>query len=295
MRLEGQDGRARSIELLLNGQNRDGGWPYVRGVSWTEPTVYALLALLEAGAPDAAARGLHWLQSAQRRDGGWAPQVGVDESTWVTALVALLPPERLGEPVYGRAVHWLAGLTGEESTVTYRFREWLLGHHQPPEEQFPGWPWIPGAAAWVSPTCLTVLALEKACRRQASVEMASRVGMGKRFLLERVCTEGGWNHGSVHALGYASRPYPETTGMALTALRGVRSPKIETCLATARRFLSECRSADAWNWLRLGLLAHGQLSAGDAAARPLEFRTVPDIALHLLVAAAIEGRDVFRA
>ncbi len=283
------------VDLLLRGQNRDGGWPYVRGASWTEPTVYGVLALLDAGEQDAAVRGLRWLQSAQRRDGGWPPQLSVDQSTWATALVALLPPERLGHAAHGRAVHWLGGLTGEESTVTYRFREWLLGHRTPAEEQFPGWPWIPGAAAWVSPTSLTILALEKVCRREPSVELASRIGMGKRFLLERVCADGGWNHGSTAALGYASRSYPETTGMALTALRGVRSPKIDASLATAHGFLNECRSADAWNWLRLGLLAHKQLSKTDAAPGRFELRTVQDIAMDLLVNAAIEGRDVFRA
>jgi len=50
--------------------------------------------------------------------------------------------------------------------------------------------------------------------------------------------------------------------MALAALRGVRSPGHQRGLAVARRFLGECRSADALNWLRLGLLAHGQLPAG---------------------------------
>ena len=74
-----------------------------------------------------------------------------------------------------------------------------------------------------------------------------------------MCRDGGWNHGSVRALGYESTPYPETTGMALAALRGVRSPEIEPALDVAERFLGECRSADALNWLRIGLMAHGQL------------------------------------
>ena len=53
-----------SIELVLRKQNRDGGWPYARGTSWTEPTVYAILALLAAGEGGPAQRGLEWLRAA---------------------------------------------------------------------------------------------------------------------------------------------------------------------------------------------------------------------------------------
>src|SRR5437868_6780621 len=101
-----------SVEYLLSKQNRDGGWPYARGVSWTEPTAYAVLALLDAGEREGAMRGLRWLRTTQRSDGGWGPQAGVDQSTWVTALAALIPPEHLGEPAHSNAVRWVGVQTG---------------------------------------------------------------------------------------------------------------------------------------------------------------------------------------
>ena len=89
-----------SIETLISRQNPDGGWPYVRGKSWTEPTVYAIMALLAAGETGARRAGLGWLRGTQRRDGGWAPQVGRRPEQLDHGLVALLPPE-----VARRAAH----------------------------------------------------------------------------------------------------------------------------------------------------------------------------------------------
>jgi hypothetical protein len=279
-----------SIERLVNGQNRDGGWPYARGLSWTEPTVYAILALLTAGESEASRRGLRWLSVTQRPDGGWPPQASIDESAWVTAAAACIPPNLLGEESHRRAIHWLAGTTGEESSLTYRAREWLLGNPRQAEEEFPGWPWIPGTAAWVSPTALAMLALQKECSRRPDSRLQQRIDEGRKYLLVRMCREGGWNHGSVRALGYESNAYPETTGMALLALRGVRSPKVDTSLVLARRFLGECRSVDACNWLRFGLLAHGQLPEGYCPPEGLKPRTLLETSLDLLATAAVNKR-----
>ncbi|PWT99974.1 MAG: hypothetical protein C5B51_25975 [Terriglobia bacterium] len=282
-----------SIALLIEKQNPDGGWPYVRGGSWTEPTAYAVLALLGAGERESARRGLRWLASLQRSDGGWPARAGIDESSWATALVALLPPEQLGQGAHARAIRWLAVMTGEESTFLYRTREWLLGHRRLPEEKFAGWPWVPGTAAWVAPTAFAILALEKECRRGASAVLQNRIEVGRRYLLVHMCHEGGWNHGSVRALGYESRPYPETTGLALAALRGVRSPQVELALTAARRFFTDCRSADAFNWLRLGLMAHEALPEAGPARRDFQCRSVVETSVDLIVARALQGDGVF--
>jgi len=281
-----------SIELVVSRQNPDGGWPYVRGRSWTEPTAYAVLALLAEERMEPARRGLEWIRSAQRPDGGWPPQTGVDESTWVTALVSLLPPEHLGPAVHARAIQWLLRTNGEETALLYRIRQRLLGFHRTPELEFPGWPWVPGAAAWVGPTAVAILALEKENRRKESSFVRKRIDEGQRFLLSRMCLEGGWNHGSVRPLGYEAHPYPETTGMGLAAVRGLTSPQVARAVGVAKNFLMDCRSADALNWLRLGLLAHGQLPAGYCPPAEVAYRTLPETSLELLVNAMERGRDL---
>ena len=282
-----------SLDLIHSKQNPDGGWPYARGVSWTEPTVYAILALLAAGELKPARRGIEWLRARQLADGGFPPQARVDESTWVTSLVALIPVEHIGAAVHERTISWLMSCEGQESSRLYRLREWLLGNPRGPEQEFPGWPWVPGTAAWVGPTSLALMALDKEQQSKPSARMRARIEEGRRFLMKRMCHGGGWNHGAVRALGYESNPYPETTGMALAALRGFRTPEVSEAIPVARQFLANCRSADALNWLRLGLLAHGQLASDFCPLQPVTYRTMPETALNLLVAEAQKGHHVF--
>jgi hypothetical protein len=276
--------------LLIERQNPDGGWSYRHGKSQTEPTVYAVLALIARQENDAADQGLRWLRSLARPDGGWPPQAGVDQSTWVTALVALLPPDRLGAPQHGRAVRWLSKLQGVETTTVYRLRQRLLGNRTPAEQEFAGWPWMPGNAAWVAPTSTAILALEKQQRREGSRLIQERIETGRRFLLSRTCPSGGWNHGGVPDQLYHPIPYPEVTGMALAALRGVASPKVTRALELARTFLTESRSADAINWLRLGLAAHGRLPEGYVPPEGVARRTLPEIALDAMWESGDAGR-----
>lgn len=283
-----------SIDALVSKQNSDGGWPYVRGGSWTEPTVYAVMALLAAGQMESARRGLQWVRGTRRPDGGWPPRAGIDESSWVTGLVALLPPDELGAELHDRAIQWLLGTQGKETTRIYRMREWLLGTPRAPEQEFAGWPWVPGTAAWVGPTSIAILALNNAEQRRPTAAVHHRIQEGQKFLLVRMCKSGGWNHGSSNALGYGANPYPETTGMALAALRGVQHPKVQQAIVMAQRFLSECRTADAMNWLRVGLRAHDQLPAAFCPPSDLTRHTIPEASLDALVnRAELQGRNPF--
>ena len=227
-------------------QNTDGGWAYSRGCSWTEPTALVLLAQTATGIDRTAfAPGAQFLRSLQGADGGWKPQANVAESTWVTALVALLPAETIGLTQRRRALDWLKRQTGRESGWRYRLTQRLNGN----KEEFPeGWPWFPGAAAWVIPTSFSILAFA------GEPDLSSRVAEGRRFLLGHMCADGGWNHGSNRALGRDGDSYPETTGIALLALR---EAQLDRSLDRAKKHLDTCRTAEGIAWLRMGLAAHG--------------------------------------
>jgi hypothetical protein len=187
------------------------------------------------------------------------------------------------------AVRWLLRMTGEESGWLRRLRMTLLGAGGQ-QGQGDGWPWFPETAAWVAPTALTMLALQKLRTRAPAAELDERLASGRQYLWARMCRDGGWNHGSTRALGYDAGSYPETTGIALIALRGDRSPGLPRAVAAAERHLAECRSSSGRNWLRLGLSAHARPSLSDPASEP-PWRGVMDAALCLLAERAAAGSN----
>ena len=277
--------QSAASSYLLSRQNEDGGWGYCGARSWTEPTAWALLALIASGNRGRPfERGYDWIRRHQRQDGGWSPSDEVRESTWVTSL-ALLVLTHSGDPLPDRAVEWLLGAGGRETSFTERLRARLKGEQASDPAHGVGWPWYPETAAWVVPTSFAILALARAPENS---RVAGRIAEGQSFLLSRRCRDGGWNHGAEEALGYAAVSYPETTGIALLALDHAEASMLDA----AERLLTNGRSQNGAGWLQLALVAHGRT--------PREFpalfrKTVPDAALFELARCAREGRNVLRA
>lgn len=278
------------LRAILDAQNRDGGWGYHGGSSWTEPTSYALLALLANGrVGEPIDRGMAWLAHVQREDGGWPPNGAVNQSTWVTALAIIVCAGRTPNDSVIRASEWLLRQSGRESAFTQRVRGWLLGVHEESDISHQGWAWYPGASSWVMPTAMSILALEKVQRMSTSPEIGDRIKSGRDFLLARRCGDGGWNHGAPRALGQGAASYPETTGIALLALHGVAPSVLSRSIGMAERHLLSCASAEGCGWLELGLMAQGRPVPAHTPASP---RRISDLALLAIVAAASEGRNV---
>jgi hypothetical protein len=272
-------------QKLLQAQNSDGGWGYVSGSSWTEPTAFALLALeTQAGKGAEYERGCVWLKQKQRTDGGWSPVPAVDISTWVTSLVLLaLSDVESGSRAYQRAIEWTVRQIRPEPTPIERFALRMRGLPRA-EETSGGSPWFPGTAAWIGPTAMSVLALSHCARRSGDGQLRSRAERGKQYILSRRCYDGGWNHGGTSFRSQNADSYPEMTGMALLALHGTPASDLSASIQRAGEFLSYPGSMEGLCWLQLGLMQQGR-DRLDINTN-LRCRTTRDICLRLLVLAA---------
>jgi len=276
-----------TAEWLSSRQNADGGWPYAHGGSAAEPTAFALLALnaVGSGGSPEVKRGKEWLSTQQRADGGVRPRPNVELSTWVTALAVLVPDCGLRiEP----ALDWVCNQAGRDATTLNRVRAFLMTGRPPRQDAVRGWPWLDGTAAWVIPTGITLLALQRFAAN--SPRASSRLRPGMEFLFGRRCKDGGWNHGSAEALGYPASSYPETTGLALLSLHSHGSLDLRPSIALAQRLYESTTSREAAVWLELGLRANGVPPS--PRAFPHEPRTVAEGALQLIAECARAGANV---
>jgi hypothetical protein len=306
-------------QTLLNGQNRDGGWPYQPGglwkdlpksssldsaqtssktsrssppkTSWTEPTALALLALAAQHSQGAAYdAGRSWLLKTQRADGGWAPQPGVDAVTSVTSLAVLaLCQAPLHEPALNSGAQWILKNEYGDTPILERLAFRLLGASPPKAPG--GSPWFPGTAAWIAPTAMSVLALSRFANvapapPQPSGQLRSAIKSAQDYILSRKCRDGGWNHGGSTFRSEDAESYPEMTGMALLALSKISSSELERPLRLASAFLNRPQPAAALSWLQLAILKHGH--AIPASIAPPICRNTLDVSLRLIALAAAE-------
>ncbi len=121
-----------------------------------------------------------------------------------------------------------------------------------------GWPWIDGTHSWVGATGLTILALVA-----AGAGTQARVAEGRRMIADRQLPAGGWNYGNTTVFGQALRPMPETTGIALNALKEQASREtLQRSLDYLKVNLAGIRTPYSLAWGLMGLGAWGRGAGG---------------------------------
>ncbi|CAN5291097.1 hypothetical protein BH18GEM1_BH18GEM1_12670 [soil metagenome] len=211
---------------LVAAQNPDGGWGAGRGgVSSTEATSLALLAFPPHEPNNASVqRGLAWLRPRQRADGAWPPSDQVPLASWTTPLAVLaLNRSESDRQQAVRGARWLVAQEGRG----YSWFTKLFFRVFPDREvieldaDLKGWPWTLDTFSWVEPTAYALIALKTMRRHLPEAPTAARIHEGERMLFDRMCAGGGWNYGNSRVLEEELWPYPDTTALALIALRDV--------------------------------------------------------------------------
>jgi hypothetical protein len=185
---------------LRAARNPDGGWPYYKGkTSRLEPTCAALLALGLELTP---------LTTWPRRNGLFvdaADQVNVG----FNGLAGIVMANR-GLPAEGELADALANARGVPLPPSKINRQ---------DNSIQAWAWTEDTFSWVEPTAWCLLALKLLTRASRSPRVLRRIDEGERLLADRVCREGGWNHGNSNMLGTELPPYIPATALALLALQ----------------------------------------------------------------------------
>jgi hypothetical protein len=287
---------ASRFDFLRSTQNSDGGWGFFPGKqSWLEPTAYALMALhSDSASQPVFERGWRLMRSWQMPDGSWQPCAAVREPHWTTALAVTLHCLRgVNDEPFQRGIAWLTATSGIENGLEFRLAHWINPSTVELDPSFKAWPWLPGCASWIEPTAHALVALKKAAALPGyavpqNSPVRDRIAMGEKMILERRCSDGGWNYGNRRVLGEDLRSYPETTALALLGLSGNPALDLKTPLAVAKRQRTETRSPLARAWLDVALHSHAA-AAPPVGEPPAPTDTPTDIMLNALEIIAHNG------
>jgi hypothetical protein len=235
-----------SSRQLLSLRNPDGGWPYYAGkASRLEPTSWALLALKAAGEPVATDPLAQW----PRRD-GWLVDRSSDavnvafNALAAIVLVALGAPPAVVAPLQAA----LVAARGQKIAPSTINRQ---------DNSLQGWAWTDGTFSWVEPTAWGIVALKKTSPRAEAAR--ARIDEAERMLVDRVCRDGGWNHGNSNMLGVELPAYVSTSALGLIAMRDRRADEpIARSLRYLRAHRLRERSAMGLGLTRIALGLYGE-------------------------------------
>ena len=237
----------RLTPLILPG----GGVPYYPGGGPSaEPSLLGLLALSACGAPVESSKPLlSWVAGLQNPDGSLGIHPGHrDQGLWLTAPAAVVFHRYGLTEARDRAMGFVISLRSVTVANDPNVRQ---------DNTIVGWPWVRGTFGWVEPTAWSVIALNV-----CGLGGYARAAEGRRFLLDRQISSGGWNYGNPGLNDRELLPFWDTTGLALLALGGqpdvghVR-PSLDLLERDQGKIVSLCGLA----WAALGLEGYGRNTA----------------------------------
>jgi squalene cyclase len=234
-----------AIETILDRETDDGGFSTKgEGIAQPDATAWAILALGAAGVEESRiTRAQERLVDFQGSDGRLVFEPRLSAVPWVTPLAVLawqISPD-FEEPRQ-KAIDFLLSHTGLHWVNE---NPEIVGH----DTSLRGWPWVSGSHSWIEPTSLTVLAL-----RTAGYTEDNRLTEAVEMILNRQLISGGWNYGNTTVFGTPLQPFPESTGIALSALEGlVREEHVVRSIEYAKNQVPRIRTPLSLSWIIFGL------------------------------------------
>lgn len=256
------------LEYLLAMQ-KDGLWSYSPGhQSAMEPSAWAAIALSDY--VDVANRFVETLLASQNADGGWSNEPARLESDWSTAA-ALHALQFLRE----RSARASLKLSADESklkSVCQKAQTWILENRVeyyssaakfalllwkgPEHDYVRGWPWTQETFDWVEPTSYVLLSLRYS-NNSNRTGVNKAIDLGEKYLLNLVCSNGGWNFGDRNPYGSENPPDVQSSAMALLALKTRKNDsKVRQSIKWMLEKKKKTESVLQDSWLALALCTY---------------------------------------
>jgi hypothetical protein len=236
------------VERLASLFLREGGCPYGEGGKASpEPTILSLLALFAAGPHEDKANSLiPWILKYQTENGS----IGINLmdygwGLWLTAYFAVFCHHYTLSDRLENAMKFLQSF----KSVTL-----MRDPKAKQDDSIVGWPWVPGTFGWVEPTAWAVIAFNV-----CGMEQNPRALEGRRFLLDRCISSGGWNYGNTELNDRELLPFWDTTALALLALQGTSEEKrLSLSLELLEKNQDKINSLLGMAWTFLALKVYGR-------------------------------------
>jgi len=208
------------------------------------------------------------------------------------ATLALLSQENQNEVLSKSLDSALAWTARQVYPDNFSFSLLLARAFSVPPPHAPGSvAWYPGTAGWVTPTALAALVLLRAAHLKNRPELRQTAAAACSYLLSRRCSDQGWNHGGSSTRSEDANSYPETTGLALLALRAALVSLPRGSVALATQFTANPESIEGLSWIQLALESPGHTIPDPPRLPPP--RTTRDLSLRLILLCSRENKNVF--